>query len=179
MNDAFNEILRSWQNFYFMTGGAAAALLGLMFVALSLGLHLINDETRQNFGVFVTPSVFYFVSALVLSSTMLVPAYYQPTVLAGLLFLGGLYGLVHCVGFARRLIQVARKYQDFDLAEWLSQVILPLANYGLFIFAAVCFVIDQWSLAFAALWLANIMLLISAIANTWSLVLWIIEQREE
>lgn len=46
--DRFTETLRSWHNFYFMTGGATATLVGLMFVALSLGRHLVSEETAPN-----------------------------------------------------------------------------------------------------------------------------------
>lgn len=60
MADVFTDTLHSWQNFYFMIGGASAGLMGLMFVALSLGTHLVNDETRASFPAFVTPSIIYF-----------------------------------------------------------------------------------------------------------------------
>jgi hypothetical protein len=36
--------------------------------------------------------------------------------------------------------------------------------------------VNQWSLAFIGVWLASIFLLLCAIANTWSLVIWIIGQ---
>jgi hypothetical protein len=49
MPDAFVDTLQSWQNFYFMIGGASAGLIGLMFVALSLGMRLLSDNTRQSF----------------------------------------------------------------------------------------------------------------------------------
>jgi hypothetical protein len=39
--DAFTETLRSWQNFYFMIGGATATLVSLMFVAVTLGVQMI------------------------------------------------------------------------------------------------------------------------------------------
>ncbi len=49
----------------------------------------------------------------------------------------------------------------------VSHILLWLAALGL--------VIDQWSLAFIGIWLAVILLLLAAIANTWSLVVWVIE----
>jgi hypothetical protein len=42
MPDVFNEMLHGWHNFYFMAGGAAAGLIGLMFVAL-----LGNGSTQK------------------------------------------------------------------------------------------------------------------------------------
>jgi hypothetical protein len=178
MTDVFTETLRSWQNFYFMTGGAAAALIGLMFVALSLGMHLVSDTTRHDIEIFVTPSVIYFVSVLLLACIMLVPAY-TPPALALALVLGGLAGMGRTIQHVIQLFRAARQHQDFDLGDWLAQIILPLFNYVLILIAALCVALDQWSLAFAALWVATILLLLCAIANTWSLVIWIVEQRRD
>lgn len=174
--DAFSETLHGWQNYYFMAGGAAATLVGLMFVALSMATHLISDETSESMKHFVTPSIFYFASVLLLSCTMLVPTH-TPTSLALILLLGGGFGLYTAWGYARRLIEAARTYQDFDLPEWLSQVIAPLLNYVLIVSAAVLLFLDQWSWALMGLWAASVMLLLSAIANTWSMVRWIVDQR--
>jgi hypothetical protein len=178
MTDDFIELLRSWQNFYFMNGGASATLIGLMFVALSLGTHLVSDSTRENMKTFVTPSVYYFVSVLLLAGIMLVPAY-TPMGIGVMLFVGGIFGLVITVQHVRRLIQAALQYGDFDRADWLAQIILPIVSYGLILAAAILFAVNQWSLAFIASWSASILLLICAITNTWSLVMWIVEQRRE
>jgi hypothetical protein len=108
----FGEALRGWQNFYFMAGGAAATLLGLMFVALSFGLHLINERTREEMRTFVAPSIFYFVSALLLSGIMLVPAD-SPALPALALLIGGSAGLVRTPLYVRRLVRAAIQHQDF------------------------------------------------------------------
>jgi hypothetical protein len=178
MPEAFIETLHSWQNFYFMSGGAAATLLGLMFIAVSLGIHLVSEQNREKVKHFVEPSIFYFVSALLLAGTMLVPVYTPPG-LALVLFAGGAFGLSRTITFVRPLIQPARKYQDFDIPEWLAQIIMPPLAYVLMILAACCLIIDQWSIAFMSLFLAILLLLVSAISNTWSLVLWIVDQRQE
>ncbi len=176
--DAFTETLRGWQNFYFMTGGASAGLLGLMFVAVSMGVqHLMSSEITDDMRAFVTPNILYFTSALLLACAMLIPTI-TPPLLALLLFIGAVYGLARTIPFVLRLIRVARRNQDFNMADWLGEVILPVASYGLIFIGALCFVMNQWSLAFMSAWLAMILLLISAIANTWSLVMWIIEQRQ-
>jgi hypothetical protein len=176
MTDVFNETLRSWHNYYFMTGGASATLVGLMFVALSLGMHLVNDDTRQNIHTFVTPSIVYFVSALLICCIMIAPNY-MPSALAVILLIVGIIGLAVSTPFFWRLIQAARVNGDFNLWDWLSQVILPPIAYGLLITAGVCFLTDQWALAFLGVWLVVILLLICAISNTWSMVMWIINQR--
>ncbi|MEZ4668646.1 MAG: hypothetical protein R3E39_12105 [Anaerolineae bacterium] len=175
MNETFIETLRSWQNFYFMIGGASAGLMGLMFVALSLGTHLVNDQTASNVAAFVTPSIIYFVSVLLVAGVMLVPTF-TTLVLGIVLAAGGAVGLVRTTGHVRDLIRVNNEYQDFSRWDWLWQVILPLVSYGLLVLAGLGFLFDQWTVAFMGVWLAVLMLLLCAIANTWSLVLWIVEQ---
>lgn len=175
----FTETLRSWQNFYFMTGGAAAALLGLMFVAVSMGVqHLGSAEITEDMRAFVTPNILYFTSALLLACAMLIPTI-TPLLLAILLLVGGLFGLVRTVPSVLRLISVARRNQDFNRADWLAQIILPVTSYVLILIATLGFLLNRWSLAFMTAWLAMILLLIAAIANTWSLVIWVVEQRSE
>ncbi len=177
MNEVFTETLHSWQNFYFMAGGTAATLIGLMFVTLSMGTHLISENTKNQIRLFVTPSVTYFISALLISCVMLVPTF-TPPVLAFIAFLGGVMGLVNTIKPVIHLIKMAKQHQDFTLWDWLAQVILPPASYALLIIAAICFLTDQWPAAFLAVWIAIILLLLCAIANTWSLVIWIIDQRK-
>ena len=174
--DAFNEALRGWQNFYFMMGGAAATLAGLMFVALSLGQHLISDKTKEQMRIFATPSIIYFVSVLLLAGIMLVPIF-APVGIALVLFLGGAYGFLRASKLARILIQAARQNQDFTVGDWLAQIIGPVASYALMLVAALFFVGDQTTPGLIALGVATIALLLSAITNTWALVIWIVEQK--
>jgi hypothetical protein len=176
MIDVFNETLHSWQNFYFMIGGASATLIGLMFVAVSLGIGLVTESTRESVALFVTPSVIYFVSVLLLASVMLVPAF-SPPLLALILFVGSTIGLIRVVPFAKQLFKMAKKHQDFNLQEWLTQVIVPVVAYLLTLASAVFFASEQWSMAFASVCIGTMLVLICAIANTWSLIVWIVEQR--
>jgi hypothetical protein len=177
MYTAFNETLRSWHNFYFMTGGASAALLGLMFVALSLGMNLISGTTRSEFRAFVTPSVIYFVAVLLICGVMLAPAY-EPLMLELILCIGGVVGLGLIARSILLLIRTAFKNRDFILSDWLGQVLGPVVGFGLLLVGALEFYSAQTSLGFLVLWIATILLLLCAIANTWSLVIWIIEHRE-
>lgn len=174
--DTFNETLRSWQNFYFMAGGAAAALLSLMFVALSLGMHLISENTLPQMKVFVTPNIFYFVSALALACAMLIPTH-SPPILAAILLIGGGGGLARTIHFVKPLFRAAQIHQDFTLADWLCGIILPVGGYALLLVAGVCFAIDQWPVGFTCLWLFTVFLLVATIGNIWSLIVWIVSQQ--
>jgi hypothetical protein len=176
--DEFNETLRSWQTFYFTIGGASAALVGLMFVALSLGMHLINEQTRANVEHFASPSVFYVVTTFLIAGAMLVPTY-VPVTLGLLLFAGSSLGLFRTVWYAKGLVRAAIEHQDFDLQEWLMQIIGPVSAYVLILLASLAFTLNQWPLGFIVLWIATLDLIVCGIANTWSMVLWIIYQNKD
>lgn len=174
--DAFTELLHGWQNFYFMIGGAAATLIGLMFVAMSMATHLISEQRKQEFNIFVTPSVFYFVIILMTAGVMLVPTY-SPTGLAVALSLDGLFGLIHATRASWRLAQVAKEQSDFLWWEWMSQIVLPVVAFVLILLAALGLLADSAVAALMGLAAGVLLLLLGAIGNTWSLVIWIIDQR--
>src|SRR5262245_461388 len=98
MPTPFTATLQSWHDFYTLTGGASATLAGLMFVAMSLGSHLVNAETRDAFDIFVTPSIIYFVSTLLLAALMIIPIF-TPLMLAAALFIAGVAGFGLCGGY--------------------------------------------------------------------------------
>src|SRR5689334_7859476 len=112
-----------------MVGGAAATLLGLMFGALSMGTHLITGEVHQEIDTFTNPSIFYFVSALLLACVMLTPMI-AAVVLRALLLLGGVFGLAWTAPRVRLLILAARKHQDFGVADWPERAKALVAVIG-------------------------------------------------
>ncbi|MEP7290212.1 MAG: hypothetical protein ABI835_00460 [Chloroflexota bacterium] len=171
----FTETLLSWHDFYFMVGGAAAGLAGLMFVAMSLGIHLVAQVTPENMKTFTTPSILYFMSVLLTACVMLIPPQ-TPLLLALALFLGGLLGFAMSFRHVMNLIRTAKENQDFTKGDWLAQVVLPALSYTLLLTAAACFAAAQWGVGFGSVWFAAIFLLIAAVTNTWSLVTWIMDQ---
>jgi hypothetical protein len=68
-----------WQSFYVMVGGAAAALTGLIFVAVSLHTRSVMDSALHRDRAW--SSVILLMSQLFIAMAVLVPA--QPTALVG------------------------------------------------------------------------------------------------
>ena len=62
---------QSWQNFYVMTGGAAAALTGLLFVAMSLHARAIIGH--RFLGNRAVGTLMSLVTQLFLAAAVLVP----------------------------------------------------------------------------------------------------------
>ncbi|MBC7811836.1 MAG: hypothetical protein H7175_11850, partial [Burkholderiales bacterium] len=167
MTDAFLETLENWQNYYFMIGGATAGLIGLMFVALSLGLPLIQNVPKEEGRAFAAPSVIYFVTVLLIAGVMLIPAV-DPVILGLLVLMTTLVGCFNMFRRWRKLFDNAIRRSDFFLSDWMGHIIVPILSYVLLIAAAVCFIVVQWPLAFGALWMASILLMLAAITNTWA-----------
>jgi hypothetical protein len=69
-----------WQSFYIMVGGAAAALTGLIFVAVSLHTRSVMDSALHRDRAWA--SVILLMSQLFIAMAVLVPS--QPTALVGL-----------------------------------------------------------------------------------------------
>src|SRR5947199_1064686 len=89
MAELWRHQLHAWVEFYLIVGGAAAALTGLMFVVVSVGLHVVTERGAPARRAFVTPVLVYFVCALLISACMTMPAM-TPGALATLLLLGGI-----------------------------------------------------------------------------------------
>jgi len=68
-----------WHDFYVMTGGAAAALTGLLFVAMSL--HAREIMTNSFFSNRAVGTLMSLVSQLLIAGAVLIPG--QPLVLVG------------------------------------------------------------------------------------------------
>lgn len=169
--DAFTETLHAWQNFYFMTGGAAATLIGLLFVALSLGWHLVSKETDEQFNAFVTPILVYFVSVLVLACVMLVPQ--MPSMLLGGLWLS--LGLLGLLATGRALLGMFRlgRSSTTSLQHWLANIVLPAFGFGLLLYGAMWLIFTGSAEGLYAAALADGVLLVIGVARAWELVVWI------
>jgi len=176
--DVFTETMHSWASFYILVGTAAATLAGLMFVALSLGMNVMTDITKETFDLFVTPSILYFGTALVLAAVMLVPTF-TPMGLALTLLLFGVIGFWITVAYVRAIIALGKRAGDFHWSDWVAEVVLPLISYPLILAAALSFALSREGIAFSILAFAPITLLLSGIGNTWSVVMAIIGRHTE
>jgi hypothetical protein len=129
------SLLTPWANFYIMTGSAAAALIGLMFVVITL----VTGEERapknpDGIATFSTPTVLHFSSALLVSAICSAPwpSFAGPAVLVGLVGLGGVCYIVRVFYLARRL----PTYEP-DVEDWAFYTVLPFVAYGTLFASAI------------------------------------------
>jgi hypothetical protein len=128
MPEAVSPFLAPWDNFYIMTGSAAAALVGLMFVVITL-VTAEGRAVRSSDGIatFSTPTVLHFAAALLVSAIMSAPwrSLFAAGTLIGVAGLGGIVYLVRVMYLARRL----ETYRP-DLEDWIWFTVLPFIAYG-------------------------------------------------
>jgi hypothetical protein len=173
MVDPWLQQLRDWQAFYVLTGTAAATLTALMFVVVSLGAASGGSETATNaVRAFVTPTVVYFTTVLVLAALMIMPLL-TPAWLSGLLALGGLGGLGY-VGATG--VHTQWRQNRLGREDWYGYIGLPVAAYGLLVVSAV----ELWmhaQLGLGAAAIADLLFIVVGIRNAWDLALWVAQQR--
>jgi hypothetical protein len=64
MGPSLAELLHNWRDFYVLVGTAAPVLVGLMFVAVSIGTTIFNEDRHAGMTAFVTSTVVHFAAVL-------------------------------------------------------------------------------------------------------------------
>jgi hypothetical protein len=68
-----NEALCRWQEFHMLPGTASATLVGLLFVAATVGSGVLSADRRAPLRVFVSASVAHFSGILAVCRIVLAP----------------------------------------------------------------------------------------------------------
>jgi hypothetical protein len=159
------EVLHDWHAFYLLLGTSAAALTGLMFVVVSISPQTIAERPQSGVRAFVTPTLVFFTTVLVVSALMLAPGL-TPIWLAALLALVGFGGLVYLFwvgGYERG------RENPLEREDWIFYIAAPFVGYILLFAAAVAIGFNSLVGA-AVLAVTMVLLLIIGIHNTWDLV---------
>ena len=163
-------MFEGWQDYYLLVGSAAAALIGLLFVVVTLtaGLQTATAERGQRF--YMTPIVFQLAAVLVLSGLAMAPDLSAGAVallVAGIALVAATYKGWIAWSFARD--------QVIHVPHWSDKWCYGFLPFGFsLLLAAVAagfwFECDAAKLGLALLTLASLLL---AIRNAWDLVTWI------
>lgn len=178
--------LQPWQNFYMLLGGASATLVGLMFIAISLGSSRWMPEEEPiltaSFNAFLSPTFIHFVYVLVTAVIVFVPTLSEG-VLGGLLALTGLGSLGH---IARNLSFVRERYRvrTIDRSDLFWYSLMPSVGYVLYLDAGIGLLRaaaggPSRGQALNALAAASILLLVIGVRNAWDLVVFLVLRRLE
>jgi len=169
-------ILAHWANFYVMTGSAAAALTGLMFVVITL----VFGEKRvsgspDGIGTFSTPTVLHFCNALLVSATLVAP-WHTLIVVEPVVGLIGLCGVVYVC----RLIVRQRGLSNYrpDLEDWTWYTFVPFAAYATVLSGAILLHFMPIKALFV-IGAAVVLLIFTGIRNSWDVVTYLATKGDE
>ncbi len=164
------ETLHDWRDFYMLVGAASATLVGLMFVAASIGATLFNEKYLGPMRTFITPTVAHFASVLFACILLTMPGH-SGLSLGGLLGLGALGGLIYC---GRVLALILKQFSDtLDWEDRAFYALIPGCGYLLFLAAAAMELSRQPVSANALIAGAIMILLVAGLRNAWDMMVWL------
>ena len=160
-------MLAPWHEFYALLGTAAAALVALLFVAVSIATEVLtpDPESRSNTGTYMSPVVFHYANILFLSLIALVPTQTWESfgVVLGVAALGStVYSVVIVVRVHRNAMS--------DLPDRLAYGGVPFLCYVAGIVSA-WFVLKESPIGLYLLAGAALLLLLINIRNAWDLMI--------
>jgi hypothetical protein len=168
-------MLHGWDNFFMMAGTAAATLIGLLFVAVTVGTGFSKSSIVDGTRGFLTPTLVRFVGMLFVSLAVLAPwPSHRP--IGIILSLGGIAGLAYQI----RVIVARHKVGLVlpDWRDWIPHVGVPALGTVSLIAGGVGLLVER-SFAPYAIAGAAVLLLFAGIYGAWDLTLWMIKNREK
>jgi hypothetical protein len=158
-----------WTSFYSLIGNAAAGLIGLMFIVVTLTNSRGRPSTLRAIALYLTPTILHFGAALAVSAAIEIPTITSPEVAAAIALVA-LAGLACCLRSAIGIVRVVNQpphWSDF----WLYAC-APAALYaGLIVAAIGVWQAAGWATMLTALTL--LVLLLLAVRNAWDTITWI------
>ncbi len=157
-----------WGGFYSIVGSAAATLIGLQFVVMTLIAARPPARAEEASAAFGSPTTVHFGVTLFLAAVLHAP---WPGIEGAALLWGvtGIVGIVYEVLVGRRLKKQTAYKPVFE--DWLFHFCLPLVAYlilaGSAVVAVMHFYVREILFSVAA---ATLVLLLSAIHNAWDAV---------
>jgi hypothetical protein len=160
-------MLAPWHEFYALLGTAAAALIALLFVAVSISTSVLtpDPESRRNTSTYMSPVVFHYTNLLFLSLIALIPTHtWEPFALViGIAGAGSvIYSIVIAVRVHRNSIS--------DLADRLCYGAIPALCYATGPVVALL-LFEEKPAALNLLAGAALLLLVINIRNAWDLMI--------
>jgi hypothetical protein len=171
MTETAAHFLEPWSSFYVMTGSSAAALVGLMFVVITLVTRtevaqMESSQRMDGLATYSTPTVTHFGAALFVSAVLNAPWH----LLIDAAFLVGVCGLFGVVYILRVIVRTRRlTAYNPDPEDWAWYTIVPLIAYGAILVAAMLLPLTPVRALFV---LAGgvVLLIFTGIRNAWDVV---------
>ncbi len=161
----------AWHDFALLLGTASATLIGLLFVAASVGASVFTLERQAPLRVFLSPSVVHFCSVLAASLIAVAPV--GDWHLLGALITGtGIFGAIYAALVCRTLVR-SHLVSTLDLSDRVWYAAIPAVGYAVMLAAGAMLIrgLDSGCDLLAA---SMGLLLAAGIRNAWDITTWII-----
>ena len=170
MQGSAAELFHTWHDFYVLVGTASATLVGLMFVAASIGSSVFSERHRIALQAFISPTVVNFAAVLFVCIGVMIPS--QTWLSLGVLLAGG--GIAGLVYAGRVWVQLfVRRRFPLDVVDRMFYATVPLVGYLLVLAAGILLLLGtHWSAEVTSA--ALVVLMLAAIRNAWDMMVWIV-----
>jgi len=123
MDDVFSQALADWTAFYALMGGAAATLLGLLFVAVSMRLNIFHQREVADVRDFAAFTFGTFLVAIAVAGLAIAPHAHRFTLALSLLLVS-LAAFVAIAGIARLWLRLnapaTGAWPGYTSGDWRS-----------------------------------------------------------
>jgi hypothetical protein len=164
-----------WETFYLMVGSSAAALIGLLFVVITLTSDIRPDAAEVSGRVYLKPTVYHFGATFLISAAAIMP---EPPRLAMALVIAipALIGLSYAsVSLYHMLVrQVPSKPHWTDYFFYGA---LPGLTYLGLLLGAVAWW-QEWEIGPYTVAIGALALLLIAIRDAWDLATYLVRNRQ-
>lgn len=171
---AIGAALEKWHDFYVLLGTGAAALVALLFVAVSLGTGFLTEERAEATRTFFSPVVVHFGAVFFLACIALVPDHRAD-------FFAAVIGATAVVGLAvagYTTVMFLGRYRTPFWSDHLGYVLAPVLAHCALLAAAVLAFIGRPE-ALDVLAGALLLLLLVNVRNAWDLMLSMVRRHVE
>jgi hypothetical protein len=170
------DALGRWHEFYALLGTASATMVGLLFVAATVGSGVFTSTRRAALRVFLSASVVHFSGILAASLIVLAPLH--SWLLFGALIVGcGIFGLGYYAMAWRETVR-DDLHISIDLDDKIWYAALPIGGY-LFEAASGIALALQAEPGCVLLAVSMMILLVVGIHNAWDITVWTITRQRE
>jgi hypothetical protein len=163
-------MFHGWEGYFTLVGTAAAGLIGLLFVVVTLTANFDRAQAQRGQSIYMTPTMLHFAVVLSTSAMTLVPGL-TPFRATALLAVATLVGLINTLWASlgirtRRVSAEPPHWTDF----WLYGV-APSVIYAALGCSCIGFAVSaDWAPHALAILLLGLLLL--GIRNAWDLITW-------
>ena len=165
----FGDLVARWHDFYVLSGTAAATLMGLLFVSLSLHVETLRRDPRNELERIARSAFTSFLIVLFIALLLLSPDV-QRRPLATALIAIGLIRLVMVVSELRRSFARGGRADSFSRGHRIARTVIPIAAFVMLLLAGGTLAARNVADGLAEIMVASVLLIGDASRCAWDLL---------